>query len=167
MLQQVIHRSFLWLVSISAILIVGIIGCGADDDNDWGGTWSLETIDGENLVQDFAKEFGEDGLELTITANEWTFSDDGTIEAAFGMKFELKEQGLEVSGQGSMKMMGTYSLSGSNYTLTIIEVETTGVFQGSVELTVPTGGDTGTWSRSGNTLTLNSDGGNTIVFKKK
>ena len=40
-------RSFLWLVC--AVLVVGIGGCGSDDeDQPWVGTWSLQTIDGEN-----------------------------------------------------------------------------------------------------------------------
>ena len=41
MFGQVIPRSFLWFVSLCAILIIGIIGCGGDDDdNEWVGTWS-------------------------------------------------------------------------------------------------------------------------------
>ena len=73
-----------------------------------------------------------------------------TMEVEFAMKVEVKEEGLELSGQGSMKMTGTYSLSGSSYTLTPIEAE-----------------GTGTWSRKGNSLTLTSNDGTTIVFKKK
>ena len=33
MLGQVIPRSFLWFVSLCAILIIGIIGCGGDDND--------------------------------------------------------------------------------------------------------------------------------------
>ena len=43
MFGQVIPRSFLWFVSLCAVLIIGIIGCGGDngdDDDDWVGTWS-------------------------------------------------------------------------------------------------------------------------------
>ena len=54
MFQQVIPRSLLWLVSFCAALIIGIIGCGGDDDdNEWVGTWAVETIDGKNLQQQF------------------------------------------------------------------------------------------------------------------
>ena len=67
---QVIARSFLWFVSLCAILIVGIIGCGGDDngddeDNEWVGTWVVETRDGENIQVQFeaiellAEAFGE------------------------------------------------------------------------------------------------------------
>ena len=167
MLQQVIPRSFLWLVSIWAVLTIGIIGCGGDDDdNEWVGTWAIESIDGESIEQAFAE--GEElGIDFSLVANSWTFNNDGTMEAELGIKFEVKEEGLAISGQVSMKIMGTYSLSGSNYTLTPTEVEGTGLFEGDVEPIGPTDEDTGTWSRSGNTLTLNSDDGSTIVFKKK
>ena len=83
------------------------------------------------------------------------------------MKFEAKEEGLELSRQGSMKMTGTYTLSGSNYTLTPIEVEGTGIFKEDVEPIGATDEDTGTWSRKGNTLTLNSDDGTGIFFNKE
>ena len=165
MFQQVIPRSFAWLVSLYAVLTIGIIGCGGDDDeNDWVGTWTIETVDGENYEQ-FLEEDGPEGANVSIVTNNWTFNDDGTMEAEFALKFEVTEQGLEISGEGSMKMMGTYSLSGSSYTLTPTEVEGTGLFEG--EVVGPTDEDTGIWSRSGNTLTLNSDDGSTTVFKKK
>jgi hypothetical protein len=169
MFGQVIPRSFLWLVGLYAVLTVGIIGCGGDeeDENEWGGTWEIETIDGQSLDQSFAEDFGDAETDLSITANDWTFDSDGMMEVEFGMKFEVKEGGLTVSGKGSMKMIGTYTLSGSNYTLTPTEVEGTGLFEGEVESVGLTDEDTGTWSRSRNTLTLNSDDGTTIVFKKQ
>ena len=170
MFQQAIPRSFLWLVSLGAVLIIGIIGCGSEDDeNEWVGTWAIESIDGESLEQGFAEdeEFGDADIDFSITANEWTFNNDGTMEVEFGMKFALEEQGLAFSGEGSMKITGTYSLSSDSYTLTPTNVEGTGLFEGDVEPVGPTDEDTGTWSRSGNTLTLNSDDGSTIVFKKK
>ena len=162
-----IPRSFFWLVCLHTILTIGTIGCGGDDDNEWVGTWEIETIDGESLDQGFTNDFGYADINLSITANEWTFDSDGTMEVEFGMKFEVKEQGLAISGEGSMKITGTYSLTGDNYTLTPTNVEGTGLFEGDVDPVGPTDDDTGTWSRSGNTLTLNSDDGSTIVFKKK
>ena len=170
MFQQIIPRSFLWLVSIWAVLTIGIIGCGGDDDdNDWVGTWAMETVNGQSLEQTLAEIF-EDAdaeIEFSITPNEWTFNNDGTMEAKFGMKFEVKGQGLAFSGEGSIKMMGTYTLSGDSYTSTPTEVEGTGFFEGKVGIVGPTDADTGTWSRKGNTLTLNSEDGSTTVFKKK
>ena len=163
MFGQVIPRSFLWLVSLYAVLVIGIIGCGGDDDdeNDWVGTWEIESIDGENYEQFLAEEAGAEGVNVSIVTNNWTFNDDGTMEAELTVKIEAKEGGTEFSLQSSVKLMGTYSLSGSNYTLTITtEGEETTFFGGTDE-------DGGTWSRSGNTLTLNSDDGEVIVFKKK
>ena len=167
MFGQVSPRSFLWLFSLYTVLIIGIIGCGGDDDdNEWVGTWAIESIDGENVEQVFAE--GEElGIDFSIDPNRWTFNDDGTMDVEFGIEFEAKEEGFTISGKGSMKIMGTYTLSGSNYTLIPTEVEGTGLFEGEVDLAGLTDEDTGTWSRSGNTLTLNSDDGSTIVFKKK
>ena len=168
MFGQVTPRSFLWLVSTFAVLSIGIIGCGGDgdeDDNDWGGTWRLETVDGQSWDQALEEEFGEEA-NVSIVTNNWTFNSDGTVDVEFAIKFEVKEEGLAISGEGSMTMKGTYSLSGSNYTRTLTEGEGTGIFS---ELEGPLGEEeeTGTWSRKGNTLTLNSDDGTVYVYKKK
>ena len=164
MFGQIIPRSFLWLVSLWAILIIGIISCGGDDDdNDWVGTWTMETIDGQSLEQSFEEDYGEEQINISIITNNWTFNSDGTMEAEFAVKIEAKEGGSEISVQSSGKGTGTYSLSGSNYILTVT-MEVGGGLLGDEGSTDE---DTGTWSRSGNTLTLNSDDGETIVFKKK
>ena len=164
MFGQVIPRSFLWLVTLCAVLIIGITGCGgdeADDDNDWVGTWEIDTIDGQSLEQVLAEDLEEESINFSIVTNNWTFNSDETMDAEFAVKLEVKEGDTEFSVQSSVKVMGTYSLSGSNYTLTITtEGEATTFFGGADE-------DTGTWSRTGDTLTINSDDGNTIVFKKK
>ncbi|MDE0184770.1 MAG: hypothetical protein OXP71_04865 [Candidatus Poribacteria bacterium] len=158
-------RSLLWLSSFCIVLIVVTIGCGGgeEDDNEWVGTWEWESVDGESVEQ----AFGEEGVDVSIVTNNWTFDSNGTMEVEIAMKFEAKEEGLELSGQGSVKMTGTYTLSGSNYTLTPIEVEGTGIFKEEVEPVGATDEDAGTWSRSVNTLTLISEDGFTIVFKKK
>ena len=163
MFQKINLYSF-WGLSLCAALIIGIIGCGGDDDdNEWVGTWILESIDGETFEQAFAEE----GVDISVDPNSWTFNGDGTMEVEFGIKAELKEEGLEIAAQGAMNMTGTYALSGPNYTLTPTEVKGTGLFYEDVEPVGPTDEDTGTWSRTGNTLTLNSDDGTTIVFQKK
>ena len=160
----------MWLVSIWAVLTIGIIGCGGDDDdNDWVGTWAIDSINGESIEQTFAERLAErEELEIDFSIlNRWTFNDDGTMEGELGIEFEVKGQGLAFSGEGSIKMMGTYTLSGDSYTSTPTEVEGTGFFEGKVGIVGPTDADTGTWSRKGNTLTLNSEDGSTTVFKKK
>ena len=71
----------------------------------------------------------------------------------------------------SLEGMGTYSLSGSNYTMTSKEKHHFSVPEEPIdsdpEGTIENHEDTGTWSRKGNSLTLTSDDGTTIVFKKK
>ena len=179
MFQQVIPRSFLWFVSLCAILIIGIIGCGGDDneddeDSEWVGTWAVETIDGENIQVQFeaiellAEALGEE-RDISYTDN-WTFDDDGTWHREVTMKVETAGD----REMASSEFMGTYSLSGSNYTITVNDV--TVIAEGDVDFleeadaeTDFESGDieTGTWSRTGNTLTLTSDAGMVLGLKKK
>ena len=175
MFQQVIPRSFLWLVSFCAVLIIGIIGCGGDDDdNEWVGTWSLETVDGKNVQAQFeafallAQAFGE---EVDISyIDAWTFDGDGTWRREATLEVKLAAD----QAMTSTKIMGAYSLSGSDYTLTVNDATLTA--EGNAELLEETdiGSDfesgyteTGTWSRTGNTLTLTSDAGMVLGLKKK
>ena len=171
MFKQAKPRLFLGLVSFWAVLIIGIIGCGTvdddieDDDNEWAGTWTFETIDGQSWEQIFEEGAGELAISFSIVANNLTFNDDGTMEWEFAFKFEGNEEGLEFSDQVSVKMTGTYVLSGSDYTITPTAVERTGIDEeDSIGFAEP---DTGTWSRMGDTLTLNSDDGQTIVLIKR
>lgn len=159
MLGQVIPRSFSCLVSLCAVLIIGIIGCNGgggsfggsysyeDDDNEWVGTWALETVDGQNWAQFLAA----DGVNLSIITNDWTFYSDGTLEA--DVVFELEPKGEKIITV-SNNARGTYTLTDSIYAL---EFDGTDFFKDS----------TGTWSRTWSALTLNSDDGTTIVFGKK
>ena len=177
MFQQVIPRSFLWLVSFCAVLIIGIIGCGGDDDddnNEWGGTWAMETVDGKNVQAQFeafellAQAFGETADISYI--DTWTFDDDGTWRREATLEVKLAAD----QAMTSTKIMGAYSLSGSDYTLTVNDATLTA--EGNAELLEETdiGSDfesgyaeTGTWSRTGNTLTLTSDAGMVLGLKKK
>ena len=101
MFGQIIPRSSVCLVSIWVVLTIGIIGCGGDDDdndggdNEWVGTWAVATIDGIDFEESFA------ALGLPIL--KLTFHNDGTWNSEI--------EGLLARG------MGTYSLSGSNYTI--------------------------------------------------
>ena len=97
MFQQVIPRSFVWLVSLGTVLIIGIIGCGGEDDeNEWVwhmGNRKLLMVKVLNKVFVEDEEFGDAEIDFSITANEWTFSDDGTMEMELGMKFESERAG--------------------------------------------------------------------------
>ena len=165
MFQQVIPRSFLWLVTLCAILTIGIIGCGGDSDNDddgWVGTWEIESVDGQSYEQYFEEQLGGGAVNVSVVNNNWTFNDDETIEVEIQIKVEGGQGGSGITATISQNAAGTYSLSDSSYTFTL---EITINFLGEAE--TETEEDTGTWSRSGNTLTLNSEEGETIVFKKK
>ena len=157
MFGQVIPRSFLWLVTLYAALI---IGCGGDDngasDNEWVGIWSLETFDGQTLSQVLKRELATEGVTLSIVTNDWTFNNDGTLEAEIGFKLGNQGGDSAFAITSSIKTIGTYSLSGSNYTLTLQEIPIASLKE-----------STGTWSREGNILTLNSDNSGSITFKKK
>ena len=160
MYHQAIPHSFLWLVCFCGVFITGIIGCGGDnseeDDNEWVGTWSLETFDGQILEQVLEKELATEGVTISIVTNNWTFNNDGTLEAEIGFKIGNQDGDSSIAITSSSKAMGTYSLSGSNYTLTLEDIPIASLKE-----------NTGTWSRAGNTLTLKSDNGNSITFKQK
>ena len=163
MFQQ---RSFhwgLWFVSLCTILTIGMIACGGgndddddDSENDWVGTWSLETFDDQGLEQVLEQELAPEGVTISIVTNNWMFNNNGTLEAELG--FRLGNQGDDsgISLTSSIKTTGTYSLSGSNYTLALEEIPIASLEE-----------STGTWSTEGNILTLNSDDGNSIAFKKQ
>ena len=170
MFGQVIPRSFLWFLSFCAVLIIGIIGCGGDDDdNEWVGTWAIETVDGKNVQAQFeafallAQAFGEKVDISYIDA--WTFDDDGTWHREVTLDVETADERETTS----FEVMGTYSLSGSNYTLTVTEGDFT-LSTDDVETETEFDFEeieAGTWSRKGDTLTLTSDDGTTLGFKKK
>ena len=170
MFQHINLRSFLWMVPLYAVLIIGTFGCGRDDDN-WVGTWSLETVDGESYEQQLAEDTGEEILYPSIVTNSWTFNSDGTMEAEVEMKFTGEIDGVDVSASISTKAMGTYSLLDANYTLIFTSGTTVLTTMEGIETEDFTeeeeDEDTGTWSREGSILRLFSDGGETIVFKKK
>ena len=160
MFQQVIPRSFLWLATLYAVLIIAMIACGSDDngadDNEWVGTWSLDTFGGQTLEQVLEQELGTAGVTVSIVTNSWTFNNDGTLEAEISFKIGNQGGDSAFAITSSSKTTGTYSLSGSNYTLTLEEAPIASLKE-----------STGTWSREGDTLTLNSDNGGSIAFKKK
>ena len=118
-----------------------------DDDNEWVGTWALETVDGQSWGQFLV----EDGVNIFIITNDWTFYNDGSLEAE--VVFELEPKGDKIITIPN-KARGTYSLTDSIYEL---KFEGTDFFKDS----------TGTWSSTWSALKLNSDDGTTIVFGKK
>ena len=165
MCKQAIPRSFLWLVSIVAILTIGTIGCGdsepAADNDEWVGTWSLETIDGQSMEQNYSY-YGH----ATILANTWRFNSDGSLEGEITVRIAPKQGNVGTLEIGSIRFTAAYFLSGSNYTLSNGESEASGFFArlDDAEGITTLEDLSGTWTRSGDTLTLISEY-NTSVFK--
>ena len=165
MFKQGIHRSLLWLVSIVAILAIGIAGCsdsesGAEND-EWVGTWILQTTNGQSVEQVFA-DYGE----VSVVTNTWKFNSDGTMEGEIAVKIDAKKGFTQVLENGAIKFAGTYALSGSNYVFKPTEMEATGFMQisESWKWTEEEKRVTGKWIRSGDTLVL-ATGYDTSVFE--
>ena len=161
--------------------------------DEWFGVWSLETFDGQSWDQLFAEQLFGKGVKnfsssYSTNNNTWLFSFDGTWMAE--LDFQLSTLRL------SRKVSSTYDLLGNRYTITWSKhtgfvdflsytppskPNTFGLIDGLGELINAVALntlsderqadgepiDTGIWSRNDNTLTLTSDDGTTIVFKKK
>ena len=110
--QKVTPCLFLVLVSLYAVLIVGVTGCGDDDDDGWVGTWAIETINGQSLEQSLEEDF--EGVGIDLLTQNWTFDNNGTWEAEITLELKQEEGGSQSAVTSSIKTIGTYSLSGSN-----------------------------------------------------
>ena len=157
MFGQTIPHSVLWLVCIWAVLSVGLSGCGGDD-YPWTGTWSLQTVDGENWKLLFAL-FG-----ATIE-DKWTFHDDGTWELEMTVTVLSEKETVETSG--------TYSVTDTSFSMSSPDPEFSLDFSISFEddsldseQSSEPKEETGTWVRDGNTLTLTLSNGQVLVFEK-
>ncbi len=162
-----------WLVSLCTVLAVGIIGCGGgegDDDNELVGTWTLESVDGATIQQtidqfkQLAAAFGQD-LQISYT-EDWTFESDGMWRRALTLVAPNEAGEVETS---SFEATGTYSLSGSNYSITI--TGTTGAdptedIQADIDFDFA---DiiNGTWLIDGSALTLTGAGGTVLGFERQ
>ena len=162
--KKAVRCLFLLLVSLYAVFILGLVGCG--DDTGWSGTWALVSSDGESIEQVLRTD---PEITVSITTNKWTFSSDGTMQGELGFKFQGRQRGDAVTGTVSTKFTGTYLLSGFDYTLTmsILTVGQSITAAGVEDIReTDTDEDTGTWSRTEETLILNSDYGDDLVFVK-
>ena len=162
-----------WLVSLCTVLAIGIISCGdgdSEDENELVGTWTLESVDGATIQQtidqfkQLAAAFGQD-LEISYTEN-WTFESDGMWRRESTLVAPNEAGEVETS---SFEAIGTYSLSGSNYSITI--TGTTGVdptedIQADIDFDFA---DiiNGTWAIDGSALTLTGAGGTTLDFERQ
>ena len=144
----------------SALLL---LGCG-DIENDWVGTWRVDSISGQTLEQytlgrhDTIINLRDGTVKLETVYFVWTFNDDGTWIAVY--KSILVPVAKAARGQSSAttELSGTYSLlSDSDFTLTL-----TRPFGGILKAT-----QDGTWGRNGNELTLMIDDNDLVLVLKK
>lgn len=147
MFKLVTHSLFMFVSLWIFLLMMSTTGCGEGADNEWVGTWTVLTIDGESVEQNFEQEVGES----TAATWEWRFDNDGMFE------FELKAKNFDLSEEGSIILSGTYSISDFNYTMLPMKMVGTGDAAEFSEDFDSSDQITGTWSRKGNTLTINYD----------
>ena len=193
MFRPIVLSLFLAVFGICGI--IGSIGCGnleillidltdpdpiEPGDNEWIGTWTLESYQGLSLLETLAEYDDYDEEDWTFLAADgsvvggalleqaiaafwsgdgvtgydgsitYTFSGDGSMEIEIVIQLTLQGEDIQGILIGKDQIPGTYSLTGSNYAIEIgDEVET------------------GTWQRTGDTLTLNPDeaDGSTVLQK--
>ncbi len=184
------------LLAVIAICgLFGILGCGDIDvlilglrdpdtieveDNEWLGTWALESYQGFSLLETLAEYDDYDDEDWTfldadgsvvvgdlldqaiavlwsgdgVTGYDgsitYTFSEAGVMEIEVVIRLELQVGDTQGILVGKDQIPGSYSLIGSAYTTEIFD-----------EM------ETGTWQRTGDTLVLNPDeaDGSTVLQK--
>ena len=193
MFRQMVMNLFLGFFGICGI--IGVIGCADLDvliidftdpeptepeDNEWIGTWALESyqglslletlaeyddyddedwtfldadgaaVNGELLEQAIAAFWSGDGVTGYDGAISYTFSGDGTMEIEIVIRLQI--QGADLQGMlvGRDQIPGSYALIGSAYATEIAD---------EVE--------TGTWQQTGDTLILNPEGAEGLTVLKK
>ena len=183
MFRPIVMKLFLAVFGVCGI--IGVIGCGAievllidltdpdpiePEDNEWIGTWALESYMGLSLLETLAEydDYDEEDwtfLDATGSAVEgtlleqaiaafwsgdgvtgydgsitYTFSEARAMEIGVVIRLELTVGDTQGVLIGKDQIPGTYSLTGSNYATEIGD---------EVE--------TGTWQRTGDTLMLTPD----------
>ncbi len=193
MVRQIVISLFVGFVGLFAI--IGALGCGDLDvllidltdpesiepeDNEWTGTWVLETyhglsalealteyddyddedwtfldadgsvVNGELLEKAIAAFWSGDGVTGYDGSISYSFNDDGTMVIEVVIRLQLQVEAIQGVLVGKDQIQGNYALSGSAYTTEIAD---------EVE--------TGSWQRTENTLTLNPNGANVSTVLKK
>ena len=120
----------------------------------WLGTWSLEFINGEPTAKNLSSDLGSD---IFVSWN-YTFYADG--------RFESKLRQDTGTGIITTTASGTYEVSGNTYN-TVLKEAIMSIGSASVSIPNITSYQSGTWSRTGDTLTMIPVGSSTKVFKRK
>ena len=193
MYRQIVISLFLGLVGLCGIgvltgcdnfeaLITEIIDPAPiePEDNEWVGTWALESYQGLSLLETVAEYDDYDDEDWTfldahgsvvngnilehaiaafwsgdgVTGYDGTisylFANDGVMELEIVIRIQMQVENIQGVLIGKDNISGSYSLSGSGYTTEIADEP-----------------ETGTWHRTGDTLILNPDGGNGLTVLKK
>ena len=124
-----------------------------DDASGVIGSWAVHTFEGDPVDEVFDDVF--EGAEI-VGVSKWTFYDDGRWN--WVTAFETGT-GDPLSGSFSFAIGGTYTITGSSYTL-IFDEET--IARHEIEPSEAI--TTGTWMRADSTLTLSHDDGTVIVM---
>ena len=193
MLRQIVVSLFMGFFGICGI--IGVISCADLDvliidltdpdpiepaENEWVGTWALESYQGLGLLETLAEYDDYDDEDWTfldadgavvegnlreqaiaafwsgdgVTGYDgsiaYTFSDDGTMEIEIVIQLRLQVEAMQGVLVGRDQIPGSYALNGSAYTTEIA---------GEIE--------TGTWQRTGDALILNPEGAEGLTVLKK
>ncbi len=193
MFRQIVVSLFLGFVGLWGIM--GIIGCADFDiliidltdpdpteleDNEWIGTWALESYQGLSVLETLAEYddyddedwtfLDADGsivdgdlLEMVIAAFwsgdgvtgydgsiSYSFHNGGTMAIEIVIQLQLQVEDVQGVLIGRDEISGSYALIGSDYTTEIAN---------EVEA--------GTWQRTGNALILNPEGGDGLTVLSK
>ena len=193
MFRQIVVSLFIGFFGICGIL--GVISCADLDvliidltdsdpiepeDNEWIGTWALESYQGLSLLETLAEYddyddedwtfLGVDGsvvegdlLEQAIAAFwsgdgvtgydgsiSYVFSGGGMMEIEIVIQLQIQGEGIQGVLIGRDQIPGSYSLIGFAYTTEIFDEVETGI-----------------WQRTGDTLILNPDGAESLTVLEK
>ena len=193
MSTQMVMNLFLGVFTLCGI--IGVIGCADVDvliidftdpdpiqpaDNEWVGTWALESYQGLSLLETLAEYDDYDDEDWTLIDADgsivdgdlleqaiaafwsgagvagydgsisYSFHNDGIMELEIVIRLQLQVGNIQGVLVGKDQIPGNYALSGSTYTTEIAD-----------EI------ETGTWQRTGDTLILNPDGGNGLTVLEK
>ena len=166
------------------------LSCGGDEEKrepeepsreDIIGSWEIVSIDGETPDELAASLFGEDEVETKATKKDYVFVADSSWYANLGFQGEIDlGNGLSVTFEMNFAINGKYTVSGSKLSFVYESVnvilepkdlwESIGITENDLEQQFRSDFlfdiESGTWSLSGNTLTLTNNGGNKTVLRK-
>ena len=169
------------LFGLYAVFILGFSGCG-EGDNDWVGTWSVQTVDGMDPKQQFTEIISNDvGLraeEIEVRFDRLTmdyiFDEQGTLELEIDVsgEIDIKARVSRASFYMTSSGSGSYVLDGSHFTMMVTQNTTNKSYsvdqtETSAQTFTSDGTLTGTWIRKSNSLTLMGEDDSVAILKRR